>query len=142
MGAWQSYSVPTRGLQGQSLSCFHYTIGLYINADDGTRTHKVYYRQILSLLRLPVSPHPHKSEWWDSNPRLPHPKCGALPTEPHPDICGLSHRQPSNSDLPNIRMRNIGGQAALMLVEGLEPSISYERQILSLLSIPFDHTSV
>ena len=26
------------------------------------------------------------SEWRDSNPRHPHPKCGALPTALHPDI--------------------------------------------------------
>ena len=26
------------------------------------------------------------SEWRDSNARLPHPKCGALPTGLHPDI--------------------------------------------------------
>ena len=30
------------------------------------------------------------SEWRDSNARLPHPKCGALPTGLHPDIQFLS----------------------------------------------------
>ena len=26
------------------------------------------------------------SEWWDLNSRPPHPKCGVLPTELHPDL--------------------------------------------------------